>query len=78
MYKDSKMQVRGVWHQVNAHSADWMYFTFTETCPDADSPMGVVTADGWSPGYHPWDYGQQSVVEWLGIARADRVPKANM
>ena len=43
------MQVRGVWHEIDAHSADWMYFTFTEACPNSDSSVGVVTADAWSP-----------------------------
>lgn len=78
MYKDSKMQVRGVWHKINAHAADWMYFTFTEACPTAESPMGVVTADGWSPGFHPWNYGQHEVLDWLAIARADKVARDNM
>ena len=72
------MQVRGVWHEVDAHSADWMYFTFTEACPGSDSPMGVVTADAWSPGIYPWDYGQQPVIQWLSMARADHVPRANL
>ena len=58
----------------NAHAADWMYFTFTEACPGTYSPMAVVSADGWSPCYHPWDYGQDPVVQWLAIARADQVP----
>ena len=78
MHKDSNMQVRGVWHEIDAHSADWMYFTFTEACPGIDSPMGVVTADAWSPGIYPWDYGQQPVIQWLAMARADQVARANM
>ena len=40
--------------------------------------MGVVTADAWSPGIYPWDYGQQPVLQWLALARKDQVPKANM
>ena len=72
------MQVRGVWHEIDAHSADWMYFTFTEACPDASSPMGVVSADAFSPGHYPWDYGQENVLQWLALARKDKVPRGNM
>ena len=69
------MRVRGVWHNVDAHSADWMYFTFTEACPQSDSPMGVVTADAFSPGVDPPGYGQRPVLQWLAIARGDGVAK---
>jgi hypothetical protein len=72
------MQVHGLWHHVDAHSADWMYFTFTEACPSEDSEMGVVTADAWSPGVDPFGYGQRPVLQWLAIARADGVPKNHM
>ena len=72
------MQVQGVWHAVDAHSADWMYFTFTCATPSSNSTMGVVTADAWSPGVDPFGYGQRPVEQWLAIARADGVPKQHM
>ena len=72
------MQVRGVWHLVNTHSADWMYFTFTEPCPGPYSPMGVVTADAFSPGEYPWDYDQDNAFQWLALSRRDKVPAGNM
>lgn len=72
------MQVHGIWHLVDAHSADWMYFTFTEACPSNDSEIGVVTADAWSPNVDPFGYGQRPVLQWLAIARLDKVPKDHM
>ncbi len=78
IHKDPHLQVRGVWHAVAAHWADWMYFTFTEACPGSDSPKGVVSADAWSPGFYPWDYQQTDVLQWLAIARADGVPRGNL
>ena len=55
-----------------------MYFTFTSACPQADSEMGIVTADAWSPGVDPFGYGQRPVLQWLAIARKDGVPKHHM
>lgn len=72
------MQVHGIWHQLDAHSADWMYFTFTSACPDSDAEMGIVTADAWSPGVDPFGYGQRPVLQWLAIARMDGVPKEHI
>ncbi|KAK5163002.1 uncharacterized protein LTR77_011057 [Saxophila tyrrhenica] len=74
-HSDGKMQVHGIWHAVDAHSADWMYFTFTTACASADAEMGIVTADAWSPGVDPFGYGQRPVLQWLAIARMDGVPK---
>ena len=55
-----------------------MYFTFSATCPQPDSEMGIVTADAWSPGVDPWGYGQRPVLQWLAVARMDGVPKQHM
>ena len=40
--------------------------------------MGVVTADAWSPGIYPWDYGQKPVLQWLAMAKADRLARDNL
>lgn len=77
-HKDSNMQVHGIWHLVDAHSTDWMYFTFTEACPSSNSEIGCVTADAWSHGVDPFGYGQRPVLQWLAIARMDGVPKQHI
>jgi hypothetical protein len=45
MYKDSKMQVRAIWHDKFVHADDWMYFVWTTACPMAESPMVATIAD---------------------------------
>ena len=78
VHKTKEMQVRGVWHSQDVHADDWMYYTWTVGCPGLNDRMAVTVADAWSPGSGGYQFDQLPAVEYLDLARADRIQRDSL
>lgn len=78
VHKTKEMQVRGVWHIQNIHADDWMYSTWTVNCPGPDDRIAVTVADAWSPGSVGFEFDQHSAIQYLDLARSDRIQRDSL
>ena len=74
IYKDSKTQVRAVFHTGYIHADDWMYFMWTEACPNDESPVIATLADAWSPGFIGYEFDRWEATAYVDFAREDQMP----
>jgi hypothetical protein len=65
------MQVRFIWHPDAPHADDWAYGIVTSTCPKGDSPIAVIEADVWNPGFAAESLDNRLVRPWLEQVAAD-------
>jgi hypothetical protein len=72
------MQVRCIWHKKNVHSNDWIYFTWTPACPKETDTMAITIADPWSPGLVDCEFNQVAAINYLDIAKNNKIPKYNL
>lgn len=78
VYKDNNLQVRAIWHEKQVHANDWMYFTWTSSCPKDGDPIAVTNADAWSPGFVGYEFNQFAAIEYLDLVRTDGLAKENL
>ncbi|KIW71547.1 hypothetical protein PV04_03701 [Phialophora macrospora] len=71
IHRDSKMQVRHVWHPDAPHAADLANVIITSSCPGPDDPIAVMEADVWNPGFPPLTLDMAEAKAWLDQIRRD-------